>query len=264
MKTNFLSLWVFVLLIGFNCSKPDPRKIEILFLGHNSVHHNSEKNLPLLAAALANKGINFTYTTKTTDLNTDYLSKYDALMIYANHDSITSDQESALLNYVASGKGFLPIHCASWCFRNSEKYVKLVGAQFKSHGTGVFKAEVVNSEHPVTSGYESFESWDETYVSDKHNLNRTLLMERTDSTHSEPWTWVLEHGKGRVFYTASGHDQRTWSHPGFHDLILRGILWTVGDQVKGLWEQLEIPEHRYLVADNIANYEKRSQPLMLL
>ncbi len=263
MKTKFLSLWVFVLLIGFNCSKPDPRKIEILFLGHNSVHHNSEKNLPLLAAALANKGINFTYTTKTTDLNTDYLSKYDALMIYANHDSITSDQESALLNYVASGKGFLPIHCASWCFRNSEKYVKLVGAQFKSHGTGVFKAEVVNSEHPVTSGYESFESWDETYVSDKHNLDRTLLMERTDSTHSEPWTWVLEHGKGRVFYTASGHDQRTWSHPGFHDLILRGILWTVGDQVKGLWEQLEIPEHRYLVADNIANYEKRAQPLML-
>ncbi len=263
MKTNFLSLWVLILLIGFNCTKPDPRKIEILFLGHKSLHHNSEKNLPLLASALANKGINFTYTNKTTDLNTEYLSKYDALMIYANHDSITSNQESALLHYVASGKGFLPIHCASWCFRNSEKYIKLVGAQFKSHGTGVFKAEVVNSEHPVTNGYESFESWDETYVNYKHNLNRTLLMERTDSTHSEPWTWVREHGKGRVFYTASGHDQRTWSHPGFHDLILRGILWTVGDRVKALWEQLEIPDHRYRVADNIANYEKRAQPLML-
>ena len=34
----------------------------------------------------------------------------------------------------------------------------------------------------------------------------------------EPWTWVRTQGKGRVFYTAWGHDQRTWSHPGFHNL----------------------------------------------
>ena len=31
----------------------------------------------------------------------------------------------------------------------------------------------------------------------------------------EPWTWVRTHGEGRVFYTAWGHDQRTWSNPGF-------------------------------------------------
>ena len=132
--------------------------------------------MPILASALANKGINFTYTTKTTDLNSDYLSNFDALMIYANHDSITIDQESALLDYVAGGKGFLPIHCASWCFRNSAEYIELVGAQFKSHGTGIFKAEVVNTGHPVTHGYQSFESWDETYVSDMHNQDRTSYL----------------------------------------------------------------------------------------
>src|SRR5262249_9215410 len=34
--------------------------------------------------------------------------------------------------------------------------------------------------------------------------------------------------KGRVFYTAWGHDQRTWGHPGFANLLQRGIRWAAG------------------------------------
>ena len=41
----------------------------------------------------------------------------------------------------------------------------------------------------------------------------------------EPWTWVRTQGKGRVFYTAWGHDERTWGNPGFQDLVERGIRW---------------------------------------
>ena len=263
MRSFSLFLLGCLYVIVNSCSDSNPRKIEVLFLGHNSIHHNSEKNMPIMASALANKGINFTYTTSTTDLNKSFLSKFDALMIYANHDSITIEQESALLDFVEEGKGFLPIHCASWCFRNSDKYVDLVGAQFKSHGTGIFTAEIVNDQHPITMGLEPFKSWDETYVNHKHNTNRIVLSERIDSRGREPWTWVREYGKGRVFYTASGHDQRTWDNSGFQELIFRAILWTVGDQVKNLWEQLEFPEHRYTVSKDIANYEKRSQPLML-
>src|SRR5690606_28977349 len=44
----------------------------------------------------------------------------------------------------------------------------------------------------------------------------------------EPWTWVRTHGEGRVFYTAWGHDHRTWSNPGFHNLVERGIRWACG------------------------------------
>src|SRR6186713_2278729 len=92
------------------CTRRDdgPRKIEVLFLGHNSEHHNSAAYMPILASALATEGINFTYASDPAVLNRETLDQYDALMIYANHDSITSDQEKALLGYVASGKGFLP------------------------------------------------------------------------------------------------------------------------------------------------------------
>ena len=259
---RYFVIWLPVMMF-LSCSRPEPGRIEILFLGHTSLHHNSEKYLPILASSLANSGINFTYTTSLDDLNTENLSNYDALMIYANHDSIATDQEAALLDFVQEGGGFLPLHCASYCFRNSDKYVELVGAQFKSHGEGVFRAEVIKADHPVTLGYETFESWDETYVSDKHNPDNIVLQERVEEAHREPWTWVRQYGKGRVFYTAYGHDQRTWEQSGFQDLIRRGILWSIGEDRKALWEQLEFPEHKYLLSTDIANYEKRERPLML-
>ncbi len=240
-----------------------PKSIDILFLGHNSEHHNSALMMPLLASALAPKGIYFTYTADPDDLNPETLSKYDGLMIYANHDEITESQEQALLNYVADGHAFLPIHCASYCFRNSPEYVELVGAQFQSHGTDTFTVDIVEPAHPSIEGVQEFETWDETYVHHKHNPDRTVLMERTEGEHREPWTWVRDYGKGRVFYTAYGHDERTWNNSGFHTLIEKGILWAVGDTVKEEWAQFAstIPTLKYRPEDSIPNYEKRDPPL---
>jgi type 1 glutamine amidotransferase len=130
---------------------------------------------------------------------------------------------------VEGGKGFVPVHCASYCFLNSPKYTELVGAQFRSHGTGTFKTDVVKPDHEIMKGYQGFTSWDETYVHTKHNeKDRTVLEVRTDGDLKEPWTWVRTQGKGRVFYTAWGHDQRTWGNEGFHNLLERGLRWTVG------------------------------------
>jgi type 1 glutamine amidotransferase len=50
-------------------------------------------------------------------------------------------------------------------------------------------------------------------------------MERVDASGREPWTWVRTHGKGRVFYTAYGHDERVWGHPGFQRLMRNAIMW---------------------------------------
>ena len=113
----------------------------------------------------AARNVELTYTDKLADLNPDTLGKYDGLMVFANHERFTSpDQEKALLDYVASGKGFIPVHCASYCFIQSQPYVDLVGAQFRSHSTGVFRVEPAAQDHPVMKGFTSFESWDETYV----------------------------------------------------------------------------------------------------
>lgn len=255
-------------LIGLvsSCNQPtksmrnDSGKLEILFLGHDSEHHNSAQLLPLLASQLSLDGISFTYTSNPDDLNQENLDKYDALMIYANHDSITTSQETALLSFVEKGKGFIPVHCASWCFRNSPKYIELVGGQFSTHKTDSFTTEIIKKDHAVTQELEPFATWDETYVHDKLASDLTILMERVEGDHREPWTWTKEYGKGRVFYTAYGHDDRTWDNPGFHELMKAGILWAVGDAAKQKWEAFnkQLPTLVYRDAEGIPNYEKRS------
>ncbi len=255
-KAGSLILLVAFCLIQACQTEEVPRRVEVLFLGHPSEHHNSEAFLPLLASALTPKGINFTYSDDPDDLNEKNLKKYDGLALYANHDSITLRQEKALLDFVKSGKGFIPIHSASYCFRNSNEFVQLVGAQFKEHKTDTFTANIINQTHPITKDLQAFNTWDETYIHDQHNADRTVLMERVEGDHKEPWTWVRNYGKGRVFYTAYGHDERTWSNPGFHQLMEAGILWAVGEQLSTNLTKLTFPTLAYTDA-KIPNYEKR-------
>ena len=220
------SALVTVLAVVFFTVTSSAAPWRVLFLGDNAGHRPTNR-FALMQPALASRGIELTYTDKLSDLNPNTLGRYDALLIYANHTRISPEQEKALLDYVESGHGLVPVHCASFCFLNSPKYIELVGGQFKSHGTGVFKETIVNGDHPLMKGITPIESWDESYVHTKHNTNRIVLAERRDDKGNEPYTWVREAGKGRVFYTAWGHDQRTWSNPQFITLIDNGIRWAV-------------------------------------
>ncbi len=242
-KTYTIGLFLtFVFGVGAPCALAQAPTIKVLFLGDKGPHRPEER-FRQLHPVLAKSGIDITYADSAQALNPKVLASYDALIIYANTVKITPEQETALLDFVAGGKGFIPIHCASYCFLNSQKYVDLVGAQFKSHGTGVFKTEVADPDHPIMVGYEPFESWDETYVHTKHNeTGRTVLEYRVDGKGKEPWTWVRTQGKGRVFYTAWGHDQRTWSNPGFHSLIERGIRWATRKDAVDAEPPFPVPE----------------------
>ncbi|AYN69697.1 dehydrogenase [Euzebyella marina] len=258
---------LFFLLVGCGSESKEqtahvedgPRRIEILFLGHSQEHHNSRAYFPVLASALAKDGINITYTEEVTDLNEKNLATYDGLIIYANHDDINSSEEKALIDYVKEGHAFIPIHCASFCFRNSEDYVDMVGGQFMSHETGTFTADIVDKEHPIMQNVSEFSTWDETYVHDKIADDIQILMERVEGDHKEPWTWVKDYGQGKVFYTAYGHDERTWEKPGFQKLIKEGIIWAVSDKVRENWQAFatDIPQLAYKEMANIPNYEKR-------
>ncbi len=205
--------------------------LRVLFLGDRGPHHPAERArqmIPIMAA----RGIQIDYTENLADLAAGRLAGYAALVIYANIDRLEPAQEQALLGYVAGGGGFVPLHCALFCFRNSPKYVALVGAQFDSHGTGEFETVNTAADHPITRGLAGFKTWDETYVHRDHNgESREVLQVRGEGAMQEPWTWVRRHGRGRVFYTAYGHDARTWGEPGFQALVERGIRWAAGREV---------------------------------
>jgi uncharacterized protein len=199
--------------------------IKVLFLGDKG-HHRPADRAAQITPVLAGRGIDITYTENVADLNPETLARYDALLIYANINAISPDQEKALLDYVNRGGGFVPVHCASYCFLNSPRYIALVGAQFQRHDTGEFDTNILDRSHAIMRDFVPFKTWDETYVHTKHNeKDRHVLQTRAEGKSAEPWTWVRTEGKGRVFYTAYGHDAHTWQQPSFQDLIERGIRW---------------------------------------
>jgi len=223
-----------------------PRRVKVLFLGDNG-HHQPLERCRDVYSVLAKRGIDLTYTDDLNDLNSQTLGRYDVLLLYANWAAISPEQEKALLDYVQSGHGFAPIHCASYCFLNSPMITALIGARFKRHSTGVFKETIADPNHPIEKGLKPIESWDETYVHEMHNeKDRRVLSYRIDGGHKEPYTWVRTEGKGRVFYTAWGHDQRTWGNPDFQDLLERGIRWSAGDWA--LAPQPKLPPFKYVEA----------------
>src|SRR5262245_5247637 len=106
--------WILVFLwmplsVGLNESQ-QPRPIKVLYLGDNGPHRPAERYRQL-QPVLAARGIELAYSDRPDALNDKTLARYDGLIVYANIVDIKPAQEQALLEFVAGGKGFIPIHC---------------------------------------------------------------------------------------------------------------------------------------------------------
>ncbi len=203
-------------------------RTSVLLLGDRTGHHRPEDLAKVITPALAPMGIDVTFTQDIHDLNAKKLGQFDCLAIYGDSGDLPPAAEQAMLDYVESGHGLVAIHCASHIFRNSQRYTALIGGRFQKHETGIFRTRIIDAQHPAMRGVHSFTSWDESYVHNELSDDRTVLMVRPHDGEYEPWTWVRKQGKGRVFYTASGHDERTWNQTGYHELLAGGIRWAAG------------------------------------
>lgn len=223
----------------------DARRLSVMFFGSptaNGPHHDPITRYRVLKMALGTAGIDLTYIEDpAAAFTSQVLAQFDAVLMYGNWNQQTPmprEQLTALLRYVDDGGGFVPVHCASACFGGSPLFIKLVGARFARHGGDEFEVENVQPDHVILRGLKSYKAWDETYEHDSHGDDREILQTR----EGEPWSWTRKQGKGRVFYTASGHDHRVWDLPEFQQLLQNAILWAVGDQKLQLLERLRLPK----------------------
>ena len=226
-------------------TQTNARRLQVLFLGaptRNGPHHDPITRYATLKKGLGTAGIDLTYSEDPASAFTaEGLQPFDAVLLYGNWDQqgvLPEAQRKALFAYVENGGGFVPVHCASACWGRSPEFVRLVGARFLRHGGEEFAVDNVANDHPVLTGLPSFRAWDETYEHDEQAGDRVILQRRSE----EPWTWVRTQGKGRVFYTASGHDHRVWDKPEFQQLLQNGILWAVGDDKRALLTALQLPQ----------------------
>src|SRR5947209_3791220 len=178
-----------LLLLAAPPRAAEPAPLKVLLLGDQG-HHRPAVMARIMTRALARQGIKVDYTADVADLTADKLAGYDVLAIFRDSGDLPAAQEAALLAFVEGGKGLVAIHCASHCFRNSDRYTALVGGRFLRHGTDVFRARIVDAQHPAMHGVQSFASWDETYVHNQLADDLRVLMFRQEHGGYEPYTWV--------------------------------------------------------------------------
>src|SRR5437588_1972984 len=106
MTTRLATLLSLALALLASAVADAPKPLKILFLGDNG-HHRPAERYRQLAPALAARNIELVYTDNPDALSPKTLAGYDGLIVYANTERIAPEQEKALLDFVASGKGFI-------------------------------------------------------------------------------------------------------------------------------------------------------------
>jgi len=107
----------------------------------------------------------------------------------------------------------------------------LLGAQFTGHGhMADFTVKTTEGAGAVTPRLRpEMVVFDEFYVLRRRTKARRTVVQTGWWEHQEyPLTYARRYGKGRVFYTALGHDERVFTHPDFQQLVTKGLLWATG------------------------------------
>jgi type 1 glutamine amidotransferase len=191
-------------------------------------------------------------------LKPENLAKYDALVLN-NTTSLKTEipenafLEPALLDFVRSGKGLAVIHGGADNFQKAEACAQMVGGRFWGHpwgagGTWAFNLEEPDHAccaHSLKALGASYKLGDEIYQQKSPFYNRAKLRVLLSLDLDDPATagakgqqrddkdyavsWVRPFGKGRVFYTSYGHDQRAWMKKETLQHILDGVQYAIGD-----------------------------------
>lgn len=156
------------------------------------------------------------------------LDSFDALVLYWTRGEINDAQKNGLLNWVASGKGFIGIHSAVVTFIESPEYLAMVGGRFLEHPPiRRYQVSIVDPQHPITEGLEEFFVEDEQYVLD-YDPRVQVLASALWRGSGMPVAWAKHWGLGRVFYLALGHFPDSCRGDEFRAMLTRGVRWASG------------------------------------
>jgi type 1 glutamine amidotransferase len=180
-------------------------------------------------------------------INAANLKKYDAVLFFTTGNLPWTDQQKAdFMSWLKAGHGFVGVHCATDTFYNWPEYGQMIGGYFNDHPWHAGTTETVINLDPKfpsqrqwpkefqwTDEWYQFKDWDPSTLhvlmkldADKLDLTKPGV-HRTDKYFAN--AWVKYWGKGRVFYTALGHDANSWDNPQFQQHLLNGIRWADGD-----------------------------------
>jgi type 1 glutamine amidotransferase len=172
------------------------------------------------------------------------LKNYDAIIFLSTttdpkkpeSEWFQGDRRTALQNFVHRGGGIVGIHGASDSHYHWPWYQQLIGGHFARHpqGTPTGDVKVLDRLHQSTKGLPAkITRTDEWYYFDDYNPEMHLLVTldpRTigqEDVNPNPMSWTHTFEGGRVFYTAMGHTNESYSEPNFMKHLAGGLNWVL-------------------------------------
>jgi len=202
-------------------------------------YHNWRETAPALVRLLqADPRIEVRVIEDAHFLDSAALSRYHAVFLNYMNWQVPAPGPRARENLqraVAKGTGLVLIHFACGAWQDWPEFVKLAGRvwnpKFRGHDPhGRFRVEIVDPEHPVTKGMQSFETIDELYTClDGDEPIHVLATAKSKVDQKDyPMAFVHQYGKGRVFHCVLGHDVKALEPAAVGELLRRGTAWAAG------------------------------------
>lgn len=174
------------------------------------------------------------------------LIRYQAVVfLSATGDVLNPEQQEAFKQYVLEGGGFAAIHGAIFgplaCEDKWDWYGDVFCCSFTNHSAIVpATVDVEDRVHPSTVGLPvKWQRTDEWYNYTGTPRGRARILATVDeSTYKgglvgtdHPIAWCRRVGKGRMWYTAMGHNESAFSEPLFLSHLLGGIESVSGSRL---------------------------------
>ena len=173
------------------------------------------------------------------------LTNVDAIFFIGHRDvPIDEQQKTELAAFVRDqGKGFVAAHQALTALDSWPEFGELIGGRYDGHPWNSAAGTVINEapDFPATKHFApTFPLFDEFYQPKEFSRTRARVLLRLDVSkmppHQElrlkdgdfPLAWARMYGKGRVFYSALGHDASTWDNRDVAQMYFEAIKWALG------------------------------------
>jgi len=201
-------------------------RFNVLVVSGGEIHDYKGCGRRIRAALEGDDRFQIAYLEQDLDCFADgRLEGSDAVVLFYTVGELSVPQRDGLLDYVASGKGFVGVHSAADSFRGCPGYRAMVGGHFVSHPHyRQYQVSVTDVEHPATAGLDEFMVTDEQYITD-YDPRVSVLASALWRGRAAPVVWTKSWGRGRVFYVALGHNSESCDDPNFKLLLCRGTAW---------------------------------------
>jgi type 1 glutamine amidotransferase len=178
-------------------------------------------------------------TTESADAFTaENLKQYAAVVFLCTTGNVLNDeQQKAFEQFIRNGGGYIGLHSAADTEYDWAWFGELNGAYFKNHPRpqeAVFN--IVDSNNIATSHLPKvWKRFDELYNFKWIGTDLKVLITIDESSYNgggngedHPMAWYHEFDGGRGFYTALGHDIKSWEDPLYLQHVLGGIKYVMG------------------------------------